>query len=155
MDQNTDSSGFDQIQTPWYPVIHPPSQEMSEEVFQAKGDLMKSIQTFLEKFNRIPFGEKPKILLQAWEKFFEIQHAQPDDTNELLQKLLKDLQIIREELAEYINSPKKFPDAVTTVLPTEEPEYSLSIGYEHLSITPETESDEIIKSSAKNLLPIP
>nr|GEX38772.1 hypothetical protein [Tanacetum cinerariifolium]GEX81485.1 hypothetical protein [Tanacetum cinerariifolium] len=66
---------------------------------------MKSIQTFLEKFNCIPFGEKPKILLQAWEKFFAIQHAQPEDTNELFQKLLEDLQIIYEELAEYINCP--------------------------------------------------
>nr|GEU65909.1 hypothetical protein [Tanacetum cinerariifolium] len=33
--------------------------------------------------------------------------------------------------------------------PIEEPEYSLSMGYEHLSTTPETES------SAKNLVPIP
>nr|GEV84962.1 hypothetical protein [Tanacetum cinerariifolium] len=104
MDQNIDSSGFDQIQTPQYPFIHHPSQKMSEEVFQAKGDLKKSIQTFLEKFNRIPFGEKPKILLQVWEKFFAIQHAQPEDTNELFQKLLKDLQMINKELAEYINS---------------------------------------------------
>nr|GFB63667.1 hypothetical protein [Tanacetum cinerariifolium] len=37
----------------------------------------------------------------------------------------------------------------------EEPEHSLSMGYEHLSITPETESDEVIESNAKNLLPIP
>nr|GEW90966.1 hypothetical protein [Tanacetum cinerariifolium] len=45
--------------------------------------------------------------------------------------------------------------AITPVLPIEEPEYSLSMGYEHLSTIPETESDEVIKSSAKNLLPIP
>nr|GEV30715.1 reverse transcriptase domain-containing protein [Tanacetum cinerariifolium] len=77
---------------------------MSEEVFQAKGNLMKSIQTFLEKFNRIPFGEMPKILLQAWEFFFAIQHAQPEDTNKLFQKLLEDLQIVNKDLAEYINS---------------------------------------------------
>nr|GFA44486.1 hypothetical protein [Tanacetum cinerariifolium] len=35
------------------------------------------------------------------------------------------------------------------------PENSLSMGYEHLSITPETESDEVTESNAKNLLPIP
>nr|GEU44461.1 hypothetical protein [Tanacetum cinerariifolium] len=46
-------------------------------------------------------------------------------------------------------------NAITPVLPTEEPEYSLSMGYEHLSTTPETESDEVIKSSAKNLVQIP
>nr|GEZ04767.1 hypothetical protein [Tanacetum cinerariifolium] len=66
---------------------------------------MKSIQTFLEKFNCIPFGEKPEILLQAWGKNFAIQHAQPEDSNELFQKLLEDLRIINKELAEYINSP--------------------------------------------------
>nr|GFA42543.1 hypothetical protein [Tanacetum cinerariifolium] len=32
-------------------------------------------------------------------------HAQPEDSNELFQKRLEDLQIINKELAEYINSP--------------------------------------------------
>nr|GEX48890.1 hypothetical protein [Tanacetum cinerariifolium] len=36
-----------------------------------------------------------------------------------------------------------------------EPENSLSMGYEHLSITPEMESDEVTESNAKNLFPIP
>nr|GEZ79695.1 hypothetical protein [Tanacetum cinerariifolium] len=48
--------------------------------------------------------ETPKVLSRAWGKFFEIHHAQPEDIQELLRKLLEDLQIIREELAEYINS---------------------------------------------------
>nr|GEX90817.1 hypothetical protein [Tanacetum cinerariifolium] len=212
---------------------------------------MKSIQTFLEKFNCIPFGEKPKILLQAWEKFFAIQHAQPEDSNELFQKLLKNLQIEYLENPSYeidalnSNQEKEKPQqdsdirqlikeeccikvcrkqkqnmedtmlelvevcrqkefycmhdniddliesalnskllsinlesqcldkkkhkvkniveqptkrgtlhAITPVLPTEEPEYSLSMGYVHLSIIPEIESDEVTKSNAKNLLPI-
>nr|GFB74519.1 hypothetical protein [Tanacetum cinerariifolium] len=38
---------------------------------------------------------------------------------------------------------------------TKEPEHLLSMGYEHLSITPETESDEVTDSNAENLLPIP
>nr|GEY86478.1 hypothetical protein [Tanacetum cinerariifolium] len=100
MDQNIDFSGSDQIQTPQYPEIHPPSQEISDEVSQAKRDLMKSIQTFLKEFNYIPFREKPKILLQAWDKFFAIQHAQLKDSNELFQKLLEDLEIINKELIE-------------------------------------------------------
>nr|GEX99995.1 hypothetical protein [Tanacetum cinerariifolium] len=106
MNQNIDSSGSDQIQTPQYPIIHPPSQEMSEEVFQAKGDLMKSFYDDEE---------------------YSIQYK------------------------EYL---EKSPDAIAPVLPTEEPEYSLSMGYEHLSTTPEAKLDEVIKSSAKNLLPI-
>nr|GFA24550.1 hypothetical protein [Tanacetum cinerariifolium] len=50
---------------------------------------------------------------------------------------------------------EKSPNAVTTVLPTEEHEYSLSMRYKHLSTIPEIESDEVIKSSVKNLIPIP
>nr|GEY96489.1 hypothetical protein [Tanacetum cinerariifolium] len=103
MDQNIDFFGSDQIQTPQYPNIHPLSKEISEEVFYAKGDLMKSIQTFLEEFNYIPFGEKPKILLEAWYNFFTIRHAQLEDSNELFQKLLEDL----KERAEYVNSPSR------------------------------------------------
>nr|GEX29360.1 hypothetical protein [Tanacetum cinerariifolium] len=82
-----------------------------------------------------------------------------------------------QELAEYINSPswnrptfynddekhsiqyKEYLEnssyAITTVLPTKEPEYSFSMGYEHLSIILKTKSDEVIKSSAKNLVQIP
>nr|GEX75740.1 hypothetical protein [Tanacetum cinerariifolium] len=46
-------------------------------------------------------------------------------------------------------------NAITPFLPTEEPEYSLSIGDKHLSTIPEWESDEVIKSSVENLVPIP
>nr|GFB27861.1 hypothetical protein [Tanacetum cinerariifolium] len=45
--------------------------------------------------------------------------------------------------------------AVEQILSTKEPEHLLSMGYEHLSITPETESNEVIESNAENLLPIP
>nr|GEY84748.1 hypothetical protein [Tanacetum cinerariifolium] len=38
--------------------------------------------------------------------------------------------------------------------PMEEPEYSLSMGYEHFITTPVTELDEVAESSAKNLVPI-
>ncbi|GKC26930.1 hypothetical protein Tco_1034224 [Tanacetum coccineum] len=134
---------------------------------------MKSIQTFLKKFNRISFRETPKVLLLDWDKFFEIKHAcrekqhQPEDLQELLHKLLKDLQIIREELADYINTPnwncpafyedddEEYTIAITPALPTEEPDNSLSMGDEHLSTILETKSDKLTKSSVKNLVPIP
>ncbi|GJV47423.1 hypothetical protein Tco_1437635 [Tanacetum coccineum] len=44
--------------------------------------------------------------------------------------------------------------AITPVLPTKEPVNSLSIGDEHLNTIPATESDEVIKSSVENLVPI-
>ncbi|GKD53746.1 hypothetical protein Tco_1287133, partial [Tanacetum coccineum] len=175
MNQNFyNSSNFDQFQPPQYPVI----QETSKEILQAREDLMKSIRTFLKKFNHISFRETPKVLSLAWEKFFEIQHAQPEDIQELLYNLLKDLQIIKEEMAEYINSlswnrPDFYADdddeytiqyreylenssnAITPVLPIEEPGNSLSMGDEHLSTILETESDEVTKSSVEDLVSIP
>nr|GEY09303.1 hypothetical protein [Tanacetum cinerariifolium] len=45
-------------------------------------------------------------------------------------------------------------NAITTVLPTEKPVYSLSMGDEHLSTISETESDEVIKFIVKNLVQI-
>nr|GEZ90928.1 hypothetical protein [Tanacetum cinerariifolium] len=108
--------------------------------------------------------------------FREKQH-QPKDIHELLRKLLKDFQIISEELEEYINSlswnyPTFYDDddiytiqyreyldnssnAITPDLPTKEPDNYLSMGDEHLSTFRETKSDEVIKSSVENLVPIP
>ncbi|GJY93433.1 hypothetical protein Tco_0509215 [Tanacetum coccineum] len=135
---------FDQYQPPQYTVIHQPPQETS---LQARENLMKSIQAFLKKFNRISFRETPK------------------DIQELLRKLLKDLQIISEELADYINTPnwncpafydnddkdddEEYTIATTPVLPTVEPDNSLSMGDEHLSTIPEKK-----ESSVEDLVPI-
>nr|GEV67031.1 hypothetical protein [Tanacetum cinerariifolium] len=195
MDQNIDFSGFDQIQTPKYPDVHPPSQEKSEEVSQVIEDQMKSIETFLEEFHCIPLEEKPPILLQAWFRFFAIKHDQPENSNELFQKLLKDLKKLAEyneslkkssnEIASNSNEEKEDPpqdsdihqlieefvhknsisfnntsqisliQAIAPILSTKEPEHSLSMGYEHLSITLEMESNEVTESNVENLLPIP
>ncbi|GJY12364.1 hypothetical protein Tco_0381673 [Tanacetum coccineum] len=45
--------------------------------------------------------------------------------------------------------------AITPILSTVEPVDSLIMKDEHLDTTPETESDELIKSSVENLIPIP
>ncbi|GKC72169.1 hypothetical protein Tco_1118052, partial [Tanacetum coccineum] len=141
----------------------------SEEVLQAREDLMKAIQTFLRKFSHIYFGETPKVLLIAWERFGEIKHAftdkhyQQEDIQELMGKLLEDVRNISEELSEYINCPSwnrpifydnnddeytiiySKPKAITPDLPTMEPDNSLSMGDEHLDTIP----------SVENLVPIP
>ncbi|GKC30118.1 hypothetical protein Tco_1037412 [Tanacetum coccineum] len=169
---NSNSSGFDQFQPPQYPVIHHPPQETSVEMLQARENLMESIQTFLKKFNRISFRETPKVLLLAWEKFFNIKHAckekhhQPEDIKELLRKLLNDVQIISEELADFINTlnwnrhafynnddeddDEEYTIAITPVLPTVEPDNSLSMRDKHLNTIPEKE-----ESSVEDLVPIP
>nr|GEW16951.1 hypothetical protein [Tanacetum cinerariifolium] len=45
--------------------------------------------------------------------------------------------------------------SIAPILSTKEPGHLLSMGYEYLSITPETESDEVTESNVENLLPIP
>nr|GEU96190.1 hypothetical protein [Tanacetum cinerariifolium] len=118
----------------------------------------------------------PKVLLLAWDRVFEIKDAlgtnqyKPEDIQELFRQLLNDVQNIHEELAEYINTtgwnrPAFYDDdddddvdytiAITPVLSTEEPVDSLSMGDKHLDTISATESDEVIKSSVENLVPIP
>nr|GEV37565.1 hypothetical protein [Tanacetum cinerariifolium] len=79
-----------------------------------------------------------------------------------------------KELAEYINSlswhrpafydddddeysivSEKSPIAIAPVLPTEEPKNYLSMEDEYLDTILEMESDEVIKSSVEDLVPIP
>ncbi|GJU34212.1 hypothetical protein Tco_1182566 [Tanacetum coccineum] len=134
---------------------------------------MKDIQTFLRKFSHIPFGEIPKVLLVAWERFSEIKHAftdkqyQQEDIQELMSKLLEDVRNINEELSEFINSLSlnrstfynddneytviyRKSKAITPDLLIEEPDNSLSMGDEHLNTILETK-----KYSVENLVPIP
>nr|GEV92733.1 hypothetical protein [Tanacetum cinerariifolium] len=118
----------------------------------------------------------PKVLFVAWDRVFEIKDAlgnkqyKLEDIKELFRKLLDDLQNIHEELAEHINTPSwnrpafydddddddvDYTIAITPVLSTEEPDNSVSMGYEHLDTIPATKSDEVIKSSGKDCVPIP
>ncbi|GJS66836.1 hypothetical protein Tco_0681400 [Tanacetum coccineum] len=60
---------------------------------------------------------------------------------------------LRDIIARY--SPFVAITSSPPVLPTEEPEDSLIIGDEHFDTIPEKESDELIKSSVENLVPIP
>ncbi|GJU14703.1 hypothetical protein Tco_1142669 [Tanacetum coccineum] len=136
-------------------------------MLHAREDLMESIQKILKRFDRISFRETPKVLTQAWVKFFKVKHAQSEEVQELLSKLVQDLKSINEELAEYINSSnwnlptssydddEEYTIAITPVLSTEEPVDSLIMEDEHLDTTPATKSEEVIKSSVEILVPIP
>nr|GFA92127.1 hypothetical protein [Tanacetum cinerariifolium] len=100
---------------------------------------------------------------------FDNNQYKPKDVQELFRKLLDDLQNIHEELAEFINSPSwnrpavyddddddvDYTIAITPVLSTKEPDNSLSMGDEHLDTIPATKSNEVIKSSVEDLIPIP
>ncbi|GKE13729.1 hypothetical protein Tco_1421306 [Tanacetum coccineum] len=151
-----------------YSVVHqPPQEETSLEFLQDQRNLINSMQTFLGKCKRFCFYETPKVISLAWEIIIEIERAfedkqyQPEGILELFRKLHDDVQNIREELAEYINTPnwnrpivyydddddEDYTIANTPVLSTNEPVDSLRMEDEHLDTIPATESNEVIKSN--------
>nr|GEZ86917.1 hypothetical protein [Tanacetum cinerariifolium] len=116
------------------------------------------------------------VLLLDWDRVFKIKddfrnkQYKLKDIQELFRKLFNDVQNIHEELAEYINTlgwnrpafcnngdddDVDYTIAITPVLSIEEPDNSLSMVDEHLDTIPATKSDEVIKSSVEDLVPIP
>nr|GEW71690.1 hypothetical protein [Tanacetum cinerariifolium] len=116
----------------------------------SRPDLQFVICKCARKFNRYSFFETPKVLLLASDRVFEIKDAlrnkqyKPDDTQELFHELFNDMQNIHKELAEYIN-----------ILGWNRPAfYDDDDDDDHLDTIPATESDEVIKSSVEDLVPI-
>ncbi|GKC17075.1 hypothetical protein Tco_1013857 [Tanacetum coccineum] len=70
-------------------------------MLQARENLMETIQAFLKEYDHIPPEEKCMALLLAEERFLKIKQAmeeeqnQPEVMQELLLKLMKDLQILK------------------------------------------------------------
>nr|GFA26547.1 hypothetical protein [Tanacetum cinerariifolium] len=71
------------------------------------------------------------------------------------EKSLQNFRVIHKNSISLNSSQISLVHAVAPILSTKVTEHLLSMGYEHLNITPETESDEVTESNAKNLLPIP
>nr|GEU79309.1 hypothetical protein [Tanacetum cinerariifolium] len=137
-----------------YPEIHPPSQEISDEVFQAnhsvqhKENLENSLNSIEEKEGPPQDSNIHQLIEECCVKVCEEQKQSMEDTMLELVKICrqKELLFIHDNVEDLIET--------ATILSTKEPEYSSSMGYEHLSITPETESDEVTESNTENLLPI-
>nr|GEV79957.1 hypothetical protein [Tanacetum cinerariifolium] len=69
---------------------------------------------------------------------------------------LQNFRVIHKSSISFRNTSKiSSIHAIAPFLSTKEPEYASSMGYEYVSITPETESDKVTESNAKNLVPIP
>ncbi|GJW35720.1 hypothetical protein Tco_0058640 [Tanacetum coccineum] len=177
---NSNSFGFDQFQPPQYPVIHQPRQEMSTEMFLAKEKLIKAIRTCLKNNNQPPEEKSIEVLLAEESILIVMQTLEenPIDTEsmqELLLQFSKDLptldntsnQLKQEEqdIYQYWKPPVYYSDndddfyresidetppsdVITHELPITD---SLVMEDEHLDTIPETNSDEEIESSVKNL----
>ncbi|GJS37128.1 hypothetical protein Tco_0535510 [Tanacetum coccineum] len=140
------SFGFDQFQPPQYTVNHP--------IFNSQNELLNSQNEFLNTQNE---------LLNSSNKLLEQMTTLCDLVGQAIQKKEEEKRIAEEQAAKdrYWKIPICYDDdedytiAITPVLPTNEPVNSLSMGDEHLDTIPETKSEEFIKSSVENLVPIP
>ncbi|GJT62354.1 hypothetical protein Tco_1005887 [Tanacetum coccineum] len=125
-------SCFDQTQPPQYTVNHP--------IFNAQNDLLNSQNKLIEKMTSIC-----------------------DLAGQIMQKKEEEKRIAEEQAAKdrYWKIPICYDDdedytiAISPVLSIKEPIDSLIMEDEHLDTIPATESDEVIKSSVEDLVPIP
>ncbi|GJS02432.1 hypothetical protein Tco_0318940 [Tanacetum coccineum] len=75
--------------------------QTNKEILQAREDLMETIQAFLKEYDHIPPNEKCMALLLAEERFLKIKQTmeeeqnQPEVMQELLLKLMNDLQVLK------------------------------------------------------------
>nr|GFB05169.1 hypothetical protein [Tanacetum cinerariifolium] len=126
-----------------YSVIpQPPQEEISVEFLQEKRNQIDSVKTFLRKFNQISFYEMPKVLSLAWETILEIELDFEDKH-------------YRPTVCYDDDDDEDCTIAIIPILSTEEPDNSLSMRDEHHDTIPKTKSNEFIKSSVENLVPIP
>ncbi|GJX37695.1 hypothetical protein Tco_0250998 [Tanacetum coccineum] len=136
---DSNSFGFDQVQPPQYTVNHP--------IFNSQNELLNSRNELLNSSN----------------KLMEQMTTLCDLVGQAIQKKEEEKRIAEEQAAKdrYWKIPICYDDdeddtiGITPVLPIEEPDNSLSMGDEHLDTIPATESDEVIKSSVEDLVPIP
>nr|GEW93434.1 hypothetical protein [Tanacetum cinerariifolium] len=137
----SNSFGSDHCQPPKYTVNHP--------IFDAHNDFLKFQNELLTSQNTIM--EQMTQLTSMCEMVCQI-----------FQKKQEEKRIEEEQAAKarYWKIPaccddnNDYDSAITPILSTEEPIDSLSMGDEHLDTIPATESDEVIKSSVEDLVPI-
>nr|GEY80546.1 hypothetical protein [Tanacetum cinerariifolium] len=82
---------------------------------------------------------------------------QPTKRGTRIGRSLQNFRVIHKKSFISLNNTSQIStvNAITPVLSTEDPEYSLSMGYENLSTPSETEPDEVNKSSVEKHVPIP
>nr|GEW82408.1 hypothetical protein [Tanacetum cinerariifolium] len=142
-----------------------PHEEASMEVLLAKERILKLIQAWDDK--QIKSWSLPALLLQFLNDSRTIDEMlkkreqavnlvvqqKQEEHSALIFTLNLDFLMINddeEHSIQYKEYLENSSNVIATVLPTEEPEYSLSIWDEHFSTILEAESNEVIKSSVKN-----
>ncbi|GJW13032.1 hypothetical protein Tco_0017165 [Tanacetum coccineum] len=150
---NYDSSGFDQPQPPQDSVDHQ--------------GILQILNKMEEKFEEIIRDQRKKKEDMGIEEMMHEQQLVDREIKEIINDLgykrFRGEKIDEEYERDFVTAilvtcddeDDYIPLAITTDLPIEEPDNSLNMGDEHLDTILTTESDEVIKSSVENLVPIP
>nr|GEY20356.1 hypothetical protein [Tanacetum cinerariifolium] len=151
-------------------VFHPPPQTPMNSYEFCGNDAHFSHDCPHETFQCQPMNYyEPNICYESnYFGFDQFQPPQPPVIHQPPQETSVEISHDHEnELAEYINIPSwncpEFSshddddddENYTIVITPEEPDNSLSMGDEHLDTIPATKSNEVIKSSVEDLVPIP
>nr|GEZ78319.1 hypothetical protein [Tanacetum cinerariifolium] len=164
-----DFSGSDQIQTPQYPEIHSSSSETSDEVFQDNHSIQNKesvgpsneivvLNSNQEKQEPSQESDIHQLIEECSTEVSNKQKMEDTMLDALDSKLLlinsnsQRLDKKEHEVKNVVEQQSERGNRIAPVLSTKEPEHLLSVRYEHLSITPETKSDELTESNAENLL---
>nr|GFB44340.1 hypothetical protein [Tanacetum cinerariifolium] len=133
--------------------IHQLIEECCEEVPEEQKQKMEdtiALDSKLLSINSI----NPQRLDKKEHEVKNVEEQQAERRNHA-EKSLQNFRVIHKSSISLNISQISSIHEVAPILSTKEHEHLLSMGYEHLSITPETESNEVTKSNAENLLPIP
>nr|GFB32207.1 hypothetical protein [Tanacetum cinerariifolium] len=153
MNQDSYSLGFEQPQPPQSFVIHQPPQELS---IQEMEDLKQQYLDELKRLSNLEYRDEIKIA-ELTENFngMSIEIRKKEKLLQLEQWAYLSTHPSKRLTSFCYDDDDDYNSAITPVLSTEEPVDSLSMGDEHLDTIPATESDEVIKSSVEDLVPIP
>nr|GEZ10646.1 hypothetical protein [Tanacetum cinerariifolium] len=143
--------------SPNFPVIHQPPQEMSiKEIEDLK-------QQYLDEMKCLINSEyRDEIKIDELKGNFNSMSIEINKKEKLQQ--LEQVANLSTYPSKHFNSfcyddddddDEDYAIAFTPSLSTEEPDNSLSMGDEHLDTIPTMEADEFTKSSVENLVPIP
>nr|GFB17939.1 hypothetical protein [Tanacetum cinerariifolium] len=116
-----------------------------------------SEENVVSKTNQEPLQDLDihQLIEECSEQEVQIVEEQPAKCRNRIKKSLQNFRVIHKSSISLNTSQISSIHSIAPILSTKEPENSLSKEYEHLSITPETESDEVTESNTENLLPIP
>nr|GFB21518.1 hypothetical protein [Tanacetum cinerariifolium] len=126
--------------------IHQPIEECCVEVPEEQNALDSKL-LLINSINSQHLDKKEQEVKNVVE--------QPAERRNRAERSLQNFRVVHKSSISFKNTSQiSSIHSIAPIESTKEPKHLLSMGYEHLTITPETESDEVTEFNAENLLPI-